>query len=121
MSDPQADLWTAVRLMAEGSDWRRDQGETLTAWAQRKLRASQPEGGDITPKVQDLIFAARRVWKKYGHDEAGIESDWTEWVDLRDALEALSTPQRQPEQCTYPKCGCVGSCQYQRTAAGERE
>jgi hypothetical protein len=50
----------------------------------------RPEEADITPKVQDLVFAARRVWKKYGHDEVGIESDWTEWVDLRDALDAIS-------------------------------
>lgn len=34
------DLWTVVRLAAEGSDWKRDQGETLSAWAQRKLKAS---------------------------------------------------------------------------------
>lgn len=31
------DLWTVVRLAAEGSDWKRDQGETLSAWAQRRL------------------------------------------------------------------------------------
>lgn len=37
------DLWTAVRLAAEGSDWKRDQGETLTAWAQRTLRAQRAE------------------------------------------------------------------------------
>jgi hypothetical protein len=33
------DLWTVVRLAAEGSDWKRDQGETLCAWAQRRLRS----------------------------------------------------------------------------------
>ncbi len=44
---------------------------------------------DQTAAVLDLMYAARRVWKKYGHDEAGVESDWTEWTDLRDALKAL--------------------------------
>jgi microsomal dipeptidase-like Zn-dependent dipeptidase len=64
-------------------------------WREACLQAAimlslPPEEADITPKVQDLVFAARRVWKKYGHDEVGIESDWTEWVDLRDALDAIS-------------------------------
>ena len=37
MSSAHEDLWIAVRLAAEGSDWKRDSGETLVAWAQRKL------------------------------------------------------------------------------------
>ena len=35
------DLGTVVRLAAEGSDWKRDQGETLCAWAQRRLRSPE--------------------------------------------------------------------------------
>jgi hypothetical protein len=31
-------LYIVVRLAAEGSDWKRDQGETLSAWAERTLR-----------------------------------------------------------------------------------
>lgn len=37
--DHQADLWSAVRLLAEGSDWKRDEGETLQAWAIRMIKA----------------------------------------------------------------------------------
>lgn len=50
------DLWTAVRLAAEGSDWKRDQGETLTAWAQRTLRAQRAEEGrsDDTARLDFL-------------------------------------------------------------------
>ena len=59
-------------------------------------------GSDLAPAVLDLLYAARRVWKKYGHDEVGIEIDWTEWTDLRDAINAIdpSAPshERDPEQ-----------------------
>lgn len=34
----------------------------------------------------DLLCAADRVSRKYGHDEQGEPSDWQEWKDLRDAL-----------------------------------
>lgn len=50
---PCFDLWDAVRLMAEGSDWKRDQGETLTAWAQRTLRARSATG--TSEREQKLV------------------------------------------------------------------
>ena len=31
-------LWMDVRLCAEGSDWKRDQGEALSEWAYRTLK-----------------------------------------------------------------------------------
>lgn len=34
--------------------------------------------------VEDLLQAASRVYKKYG-----IDSDWTEWQDLKDAIAAM--------------------------------
>lgn len=31
-------LWNAVRLQAEGSDWKRDEGELLSEWAVEKIK-----------------------------------------------------------------------------------
>lgn len=50
--------------------------------------------------IDDLILAAERVSRKYGVTPTGEPSDWTEWVNLRDAIVAA--------EGTSPK-RCVGS------------
>jgi hypothetical protein len=67
MSNPQEDLWTAVRLMAEGSDWNRDQGETLTAWVQRRLRAPVPEArrSEWNDALDKALLAVEAEQAKY--------------------------------------------------------
>ncbi len=39
-SEHVEDVYLAVRIAAEGSDWKRDSGETLAAWVDRTLRPS---------------------------------------------------------------------------------
>ena len=38
------------------------------------------------PVNAELVSAAERVSLKYGHDDDGTPSDWTEWKDLREAI-----------------------------------
>jgi len=33
--------------------------------------------------LESLLLAAQRVSDKYGHDNRGVPSDWSEWSDLR--------------------------------------
>ncbi len=47
------------------------ESEVLLEQAEKRLRVA----------VADLHDSAERVYRKYG-----IDSDWTEWTDLRDAL-----------------------------------
>ena len=37
--------------------------------------------------LEALIHAAERVDSHYGHDDKGEPLDWSEWVDLRRALQ----------------------------------
>lgn len=54
------DLWTVVRLAAEGSDWKRDSGESLTAWAQRTLkRRSEADQRDAVLEEAAQAVASR--------------------------------------------------------------
>lgn len=57
-------LFMAVRLQAEGSDWRRDDGETLEQWVVRALKDREamrreartmkgPEQGELFDKQPD--------------------------------------------------------------------
>jgi hypothetical protein len=41
--------------------------------------------------LYDLAFAAERVSNKYGLDFDGKPVDWTEWVDLRTAIQQAKT------------------------------
>jgi hypothetical protein len=67
--EAQADLWVAVRLMAEGSDWKRDQGETLTAWAQRtlsKARSASAPRMQIPLKVRPMLVRGMLAYDERG-------------------------------------------------------
>lgn len=68
------DLWTVVRLAAEGSDWKRDEGEPLVGWAQRTLLK---RGADV-PRQQWISV------KDSLPDESTTEKDnyvlaWFDW------------------------------------------
>lgn len=97
------------------------------AEAARRIRAfaltllAQPEAEDRNAIIEECakVVEARAGTGPYAESMGAHRI----LVSAADAVRSLKRcePQRQPEQCTYPKCGCVGSCQYQRTAAGERE
>jgi hypothetical protein len=48
-----------VRLAAEGSDWKRDSGESLASWVQRRLARSHaaPVGEDAIQQVMWAVFS----------------------------------------------------------------
>jgi hypothetical protein len=50
--------------------------------------------------AEDLAYSAERVWRKYGHDDNGEPSDWTEWRNVADDAakfrDALSSLKAQP-------------------------
>lgn len=39
-------------------------------------------------RIEALYHAAERVSRHFGQDENGVLSDWSEWVNLRQALKA---------------------------------
>lgn len=58
----------------------------------------RPDGAQSPAEAHgDLIAAAKRVSWKFGHDETGTPSDWSEWVDLRAAIAAAEKAQHQPK------------------------
>ena len=108
------DLWTVVRLAAEGSDWKRDQGETLSAWAQRRLARPESHTHWLEDELVEvmrivapgmvgrqpdeityamLITAIRRLMEA---DEVRYEALLERWTDkelekLRAAVDSLSS------------------------------
>ena len=44
----------AARVLAEGSDWKRDSGETLEAWATRTLKAGKRVKEEAKPHLEQL-------------------------------------------------------------------
>ena len=61
------------------------------AWMQEvshgaKLYAHALPAQPAEPVNAELVSAAERVSLKYGHDDDGTPSDWTEWKDLREAI-----------------------------------
>lgn len=108
--------------LTDGKKWVNDFAVALVI---RKLveqrdaaLAARPEGVATETEMKLL-----QLWCEYsgGHLGGSEYKDMVSSVIAEEILPKRSRPQRQPEQCTYPKCGCVGSCQYQRTAAVERE
>tara|TARA_R110000868_G_scaffold5762_1_gene33873 strand:- start:17 stop:583 length:567 start_codon:yes stop_codon:yes gene_type:complete len=74
------------------------QPETST---ERYLKSELAHVLQTTQPVNELVEAAERVSWKYGHDENGIPSDWTEWKDLRAAL--ANAKAAQPLTKDYPE------------------
>lgn len=56
-------VYTAVRLAAEGSDWKRDSGESLATWASRALKVAQSATAPISPPTKDEIAAYRDLFR----------------------------------------------------------
>ena len=72
------DLWTVVRRAAEGTDWKRDEGESLTAWAQRTLLAKSAGPAERSiPPVITLELVPDRVLDELRNDGAeGFVRGW---------------------------------------------
>lgn len=39
--------------------------------------------------IENVALAFNRLDRKYGTEEDGTKRDWTEWQDVRDAIDAL--------------------------------
>lgn len=69
---------TTADLAAAASSWSSDQDPP---------RAAARESAALDA-LYDLAATARLVAAKFGIDDHDNPSDWTEWVNLRDAVEA---------------------------------
>jgi len=62
------EVFVVVRLMAEGSDWKRDSGETLAQWVERTFRQKQKPSTAILEEFMKRILSirdeARRLMQK---------------------------------------------------------
>lgn len=76
------DLWAMVRLAAEGSDWKRDGGESLVEWALRTLTRA----GSKTPKQVKAEHHEMLRWEK-----SGI---WNRDLLVHDVLDELEAMRR---------------------------
>jgi hypothetical protein len=94
-------LWSLVRLKAEGSDWKRDQGETVVEWAARALFPSTVSASSLTEelRVTDALLEARnRVLQSIPGCEAHGEQcvpHALEWIEkAKAALSSTGEPLR---------------------------
>lgn len=120
-----ADLQTAARHVVAERDrcgWSPEADAAINALRDALAVQSPAEAHG------DLIAAAKRVSWKFGHDEAGTPSDWSEWADLRDAIAAAEAhPQPKGGECSeckmagFHKMSCVkgGKSGLKFTAFGE--
>lgn len=69
-------LWNVVRLLAEGSDWKRDSGESLGEWAGRKIMAASKQQSSIQATTEDT----RADLPKCDRTTARRD-DFEEWMD----------------------------------------
>lgn len=46
----------------------------------------QPEIDDLKGMIALLVASLKRVSSKYGHDEDGMPSDWSAWVEAREFI-----------------------------------
>lgn len=51
----------------------------------------QKENEILKSLLSDLVFNAERVSNKYGTDDDGNESDWSEWKYLRTSIQDAKT------------------------------
>ena len=51
----------------------------------QELRVKKKLAAAVTA-LADLIDAAQRVSRKYGHNEEGKPIEWKEWIELRRAI-----------------------------------
>jgi hypothetical protein len=103
--DSLRSLWHVVRLAAEGSDWKRDAGESLAAWAERTL--------------------AKRHSEAVQRDAEHYQMSSTEREVMRKALRASAIGEKVPEGLiaalrSQKQCDIDGTeCQVSRQAVDE--
>ena len=73
------DLLTEVRIRAEGSDWKRDSGETLIEWLRRRLSVPSHEGQDTAAQLE-------AIFDEHYCDEWNGGSSYTSANSLREAI-----------------------------------
>lgn len=52
----------------------------------KKIRKIRNKTSELKAVLEKLIFDANRVDFKFGHDDNGNPSDYTEWTDLRNSI-----------------------------------
>lgn len=109
-------LWSLVRLKAEGSDWRRDQGETIVEWAARSLFKSAPSERAQWKEPERVRYPADHEWHvainrhcegKHGEERPSFMYDAKEMADEVPRMAYILRQERngklpqQHQQCSH--------------------
>lgn len=101
-NENREEIWSSVRLLAEGSDWKRDQGETLGEWAWRTIKKAQSARSGAGER-DAIIEECAKVCM--GTGEEGESPDCWGWhaKDYANAIRSLKN--RTPQVVEKPLAG----------------